>query len=145
MENPYSPPQLIELGTDATLISPRDYGGIGRIAFVGIMIGVWAAISFLDAEIIAITPGGLADVTSGLLLLVVLFAACAYRLKNVGSSPWLCLLLCVPIANLLVGIRCLVCQEGYGDTKKLDTAGGVLASGVVVLLILIVVFSFLSF
>lgn len=87
MNNPYSPPPEIELGTDATLISPRDYGGIGRIAFVGIMIGVWIARSFLDAEIITTTPGGVARLTIGLFLLVVIFASCAYRLKNVGSSP----------------------------------------------------------
>ncbi len=49
----------------------------------------------------------------------------------------------VPIANLLVGIRRLVFQEGYEDTKKLDQAGkiityivvGFVALGVLLLII----------
>jgi len=88
---------------------------------------------------------GLADSTGAGTLLVALFFMVVsfipvyYRLKNIGMNPWWCLLMLVPIANLLVGIRCLVFQEGYVDTKKLDTAGKVITYIVLGLFILVIV------
>ncbi len=29
----------------------------------------------------------------------------------------------MPLANLLVGLRCLICPAGYADTERLDRAG----------------------
>jgi len=44
----------------------------------------------------------------------------------------------VPVVNLLPGIRCLVLQEGYKDTKKLDATGKTVTYIVLVLVIALV-------
>ena len=49
------------------------------------------------------------------------------------------LLMFVPFANIYIGVKCAVCPEGYQDTKKLDTAGKILAGifiGFVVLMVI---------
>ena len=84
--------------------------------YLGIILGL----AILQAILAAADPSG------GIALLVVVvgsFFPVFYRLKNIGMNPWWCLLMIVPIANLFVGVRCLVFQEGYQDTKKLDKAG----------------------
>ena len=45
------------------------------------------------------------------------------------------LLLIVPIANLLVLLRCFAFQEGYTEVGKLDTAGRVIMYSLVALLL----------
>lgn len=49
------------------------------------------------------------------------------RLVNLGMSRWWILAVFVPILNLWLGYRCLVCPAGYGYHKKLDGAGITLA------------------
>lgn len=49
------------------------------------------------------------------------------RLANVGMSRWWALALVIPILNLWVGFRCLVCPSGYAYHRKLDRAGLVTA------------------
>lgn len=49
------------------------------------------------------------------------------RLANVGMSRWWMLAVFVPILNLWLGYRCLVCPAGYAYHKKLDSAGVILA------------------
>ncbi|MEM8912792.1 MAG: hypothetical protein AAGC97_13580, partial [Planctomycetota bacterium] len=56
--------------------------------------------------------------------------ATAFRLINQGANGWFALLAAVPIANLYVWLRCLVCPEGYAEHRTLDFVGkvaGVLA------------------
>ena len=138
MENPYSAPaafdQRIENATGL-----RRYGGIGRLAYLGIAI-VLAVVQNVVAELLATED----DTRFWILLVNIFFLFLSiipvyYRLKNTGMNPWGCLLMIVPIANLFIGIRCLVCQEGYADSKKLDTAGKVAAFIVVGLFLLLVV------
>jgi len=45
------------------------------------------------------------------------------RLVNVGMSRWWALVLAIPIVNLWVGFRCLICPSGYAYHRKLDRAG----------------------
>ena len=45
------------------------------------------------------------------------------RMKNIGMDPALCLLLLVPIFGLIVHVRCLIFQENYEETKRLDQTG----------------------
>jgi uncharacterized membrane protein YhaH (DUF805 family) len=49
------------------------------------------------------------------------------RLHNIGRSGLWSILIIVPIANFFVGIPCAIFPEGYQDTKKLDTAGKIIA------------------
>jgi DNA-directed RNA polymerase subunit RPC12/RpoP len=133
--NPYTPPQSHGYTEATVVVQTRHYGGIRRLPYFGIALGL----GFLQVVFSTID-------SSGVLVLAVIvgsFFPVYYRLKNIGMNPWWCLLMIVPIANLLVGIRCLVFQEGYEDTKKLDqagkvityTVGGFVALGVLLLII----------
>ena len=134
MENPYSSPQASVAPEATALQTPRHYGGIRRLPYLGIMIGLAIFQNVLLAGIAS------TDRTGGATLIVaILFMIVYYRLKNIGMNPWWCLAMLVPILNLLVGIRCLVCQEGYADTKKLDTAGKVITFIVLALFVLVLI------
>ncbi len=135
MENPYRSPQAFDLSPEAAIRTPCHYGGIRRLPYLGIMIGLGIVQKVLLAAV------GAADSTVAVTLMVVVvsFIPVYYRLKNIGMNPWWCLLMLVPIANLLIGIRCLVFQEGYVETKKLDTAGKVITYIVLGLFVLVIV------
>ena len=99
------------------------YGGIRRLQYLGIMFGLAIVKTVLDVGIVFAGPSGGATLIVTVLFMIVSVIPAYYRLKNIGMNPWWCLLMLVPIASLLVGIRCLVFQEGYVDTKKLDAPG----------------------
>ncbi len=61
------------------------------------------------------------------------------RLRNIGMNGWWSLLLLVPLANLYILIGCIMWQEGYQDTKKLDIAAKIIAAILIGLFILTVV------
>ena len=90
------------------------------------MIALVVAYNFLAARVAAGDSTGAAGLGIAVIFVSVSFVPAYCRLKNIGMNPWWCLLLLVPIANLLVGFRCLVFQEGYQDTRKLDTAGRIM-------------------
>lgn len=54
---------------------------------------------------------------------VIQFALAWNRLKNACMSPWLTLLLLVPIVNVVIGVLLLVWQPGYGKVNRLDENG----------------------
>lgn len=54
------------------------------------------------------------------------------RLVNVGMSRWWGLVFAIPVLNLWVGFRCLVCPSGYAHHRKLDRSGIAIALAVVV-------------
>lgn len=99
---------------------PRHYGGIGRLSF----IGLWIGLILLNVLIAVLVESDLAGLL-GLVLGLESFALIYFRLENIGVNPWWCLAFLVPILNLLIFIRCLVMPEGYADTKELDAAGKV--------------------
>lgn len=131
MADPYAPPEAPAL--------ERHYGGIRRLSFIGIIIGVYLAFFLLSLGSGLALAGVFFTGDEGLLhygalfllLLVLLFVLTVIlvyqRFKNIGRNPWWCLLMLVPVLNLLVVVPCLVLQEGYADTKKLDTGGKVIA------------------
>lgn len=101
----------------------KNYGGINRTVYffgmfgVGVINGVFAAAAQGEPGIAFL--GLIITVTASFILVV-------NRLHNIGKSGWLSLLIIIPIANLFVGIPCLILPEGYQDTKKLDTAGKII-------------------
>jgi uncharacterized membrane protein YhaH (DUF805 family) len=138
MDNPYSAPLATTFDEHGAQLMPKHYGGIRRLPYLGIIIGL----AILRA--IVVVGGGTDDPSDAgtlivFLLMVVAFMPVYYRLKNIGMNPWWCLLMVVPIANLIVAFRCLAFQEGYVDTKKLDTAGTVTTFIVVGLFVLLVI------
>jgi len=137
MENPYESP--VATADDYPLPVEKEYGGIGRLAYVGGSIGIGILQNIL--QVVA------AQAEQALALILIFIASiagtlvlAAYRLKNIGSSPWWCLGLLVPLLNILIGLRCLLCPEGYADTKKLDTAGKIGAGIILGLFVLLIVF-----
>ena len=160
MENPYSPP-VSSFAEDATKAMPQFYGGIRRLPYLGIMIGLAIVQNVLLAAVSPDNSTGagtqmagrfvqffvplfpidstIAGMLVGLLSRVVSLIPVFYRLKNIGMNPWGCLLMLVGLVNLLVAIRCLVLQEGYVDTKKHDTAAKVITCIGVGLIILLIV------
>ena len=135
-----SSPQASVVTADAAIQTPRHYVGIQRLPYLGIMIGLAIVHQGPIARVAAADSSGVATLMVTLLFIVVCFISAYYRLKNIGMNPWWCLLILVPIAHLLVVIRCLAFQEGYADTKKLDTAGKVIiVLGFFVLVIVAVV------
>ncbi len=112
-----------------------NYGGIRRTGYFFGMLGVCVLNGTLNAA-----AQGEPGVASFVLIitLVLTFVLVVNRLHNIGKSGWLSLLILVPIANLFVGIPCLIFQEGYQDTKELDTAGKIIA-GIFIAIVLIAV------
>ncbi len=110
---------------------------------MGIAIGLGVAQNVL---LELLSDEALPSLSLGVILvfLILSFIPVYYRLMNIGMNPWWCLLMIVPIANLFIGIRCLVCQEGYEDTKKLDTAGKIVTFIVVGLFLLVIAIAILS-
>jgi uncharacterized membrane protein YhaH (DUF805 family) len=144
MDNPYSSPQAFDQSL-SPVTGVRHYGGIRRLPYLGIAFGLgitqnvvltaMASNESLQALVLVVL----------LLFLVISFVPVYYRLQNIGMNPWWCLLMLVPIANLVVGIRCLICQEGYADTKKLDTAGKIVTFIILGLFLLVLVAVILAF
>jgi uncharacterized membrane protein YhaH (DUF805 family) len=66
-----------------------------------------------------------------------LFGLVVERLRNIGMSGWWSLLILVPIANIILGVKCLIYQEGYQDTKKLDRTGKIIGWSLVGLFVAI--------
>lgn len=146
MENPYRSPEFPVVAESPPVPTPRHYGGIRRLPYLGIMIGL-AVLQNIVMTAAAAVGSGAGILFVGLLFMIVSFVPVYYRLMNVGMNPWWCLLMIVPIANLFVGIRCLICPEGYADTGKLDTAGKIVTGiilGLFGLLILLLGFAVFS-
>ena len=62
----------------------------------------------------------------------VLICLVLMRLVNVGMSRWWAIVLAIPVVNLWVAFRCLVCPSGYAHHRKLDRSGMAVALAVVV-------------
>lgn len=137
MDNPYSSPVAFDQKLESSR-GNRHYGGIRRLPYLGIAIGMGVVQNILVGLIASDEALQSLSLFVVIGFLILSFVPVYYRLMNIGMNPWWCLLMIVPIANLFIGIRCLVCQEGYEDTKKLDTAGKVVTFIVVGLFLLVI-------
>lgn len=104
------------------LQAPREYGGIGRTAFALMWVGLWFAAELLfsrfeDERTLVQCIAGIS-----ILLTVILIIQ---RLGNTGQSPWILLLIFVPVLNIVLLIALpyylLLAPEGYAQSKKLDS------------------------
>lgn len=102
--------------------------GIGRGAYFGLMI------------LISLLTGLLGPELSILLIIPSLFVG-GMRFRNIGYSPWLIVLLIIPIVNLVVGYRCLAFPSNYAQTKQSDSAMKIV-SGIYIFLIILLVLAF---
>ncbi len=95
----------------------KDYSGLGRGAYFLLSIPAHLIFLFFEGSALMAWLSGLIVMTA------VQLALAASRLKNIGMSQWLALLMLVPIANFVVGCMLLVCQPGYVEINKLDAVG----------------------
>lgn len=137
MDNPYQSPlnDAIALPADEPL---REYGGIGRLAYVG-----YSFLAGVAVNVLATIAGGteLGPAAAGIVFIAAIGLTVfitVQRLKNMGYRGWWSLLIFVPLANILVGLRCLICPVGYADTKRLDRTGKILTWIVIGLFLLFV-------
>lgn len=142
-DNPYASPAEDRRYERPSGSDDRHYGGIGRLRYflialaVGLLIGTYT-------EVIAAPVSPEVVVASNIIQYIIGIWLAALRLNNIGYSPWLSLLVIVPLANLIIGVICLSCQQGYAQAKRLDTAGRVvlwLCIGAIVLSVAAVFFA----
>ena len=72
------------------------------------------------------------------LIVPISFWAVAQRLKNIGVQQKRCVLLLVPVLNFFVLSGCLICPQGYWETKKLDRTGKVSAVIIAILTVVLI-------
>jgi len=111
----------------------KEYPGIRRLGYFLGMMGL-ATLNVL------LTPesrfGNQPSAVIGFIILGIALTLVVERLRNIGMSGWWALLSLVPIANIWIGFKCLIAQEGYNDAKELDSTGKLLNAIVVVCLVL---------
>lgn len=134
--NPYEAP-TIPSSEERFSYETSSYGGIGRLAYFLLSIALSVALEGGKAAmgVSAFTAEGAqaAQQNSTLLLgfgavsIIVSFFLMFSRFKNIGMSRWWTLGLLVPILNLFVSIWLVSRQEGWVETRQLDTAGKIIA------------------
>ena len=120
--NTYTARQSQDLAPQQPRSADRVYGGIRRLPYFGLMMGL--AIMCFGLEAGVTSPGGALPITLASTAAVLFLMY--HRLKNIGMNPWWCLWALIPFLGWLAGIPCLVYQEGYRDTGKLDAAAMVI-------------------
>lgn len=121
--NPFQAPSVTEVVGDH--IPGREYGGIRRLQYFGFSIGLGFANNILQMLMINAGVEG-AVILLGVIGFGIGIYLAVLRLQNLGYSGWWALGMFVPLLNILVGLRCLACPEGYADHKTLDTAAKVI-------------------
>lgn len=109
------------------------YGGMGRIAYFLGTLSIGGAYAFIKGDPLYAPQGEpVMTLTIGIISIILLIVITVSRMRNITMNPWLSLLMPFPIVSIIVGITCLVRQQGYVETKKLDTAGRIIAGIVLV-------------
>lgn len=123
--NPYAATSTIE--TDNMMPTHTAYGGIGRLAYLGL--------GLLNGVVYKVGLGAIESAGESAALLETLLNLVSYgtmlwfvalRMINTGYSPWLCVGMNVPFLNILVAVRAFACPAGYADHRTLDTAGKII-------------------
>lgn len=135
MSNPYEAPHAA-LVDDATALTPRNYGGIQRIPFVGMLVALIVLSAFVVFLFLRNPPFNFFTMSALMLLYLGFIATILLRLQNIGMRWEWIVLLFFPVVNFFVIFRCLVCQEGYSDVGKLDHAGRMTKYALVTLFLL---------
>lgn len=113
--------------------------GMGRLPlWLGLLLlpVLWSQVLWWSTPTLAATSGS--AVVSKLLPfasivpVAVLIHLVLKRLVNMGMSRWWALVLAIPVLNLWVIYRCLICPAGYAHHRKLDRTGMAIALAVVV-------------
>ena len=143
--NPFAASSLTaeELRTDSPLAEFQgQFGGFRRRTFWALLIG--AGILF-NAAIGAVVWNVANQETAAIVVIILqvthicfLLFTVTRRLVNLGTSPWWAIGIFVPILNLLIVVRCLICPEGYAVHKRYDLAAKIALFFVLALFVLAV-------
>lgn len=144
--NPYAAPSANLTSTDQSV--DKFYEGLGRGPYFGLALVSVIAFGVVVAMMTAIS----ADAGTAGRVFLFIFAAfvigwvylAGRRMKNIGRSPWVGLMVLVPLANLYYGWMLLATPAGYADHGELDTTGKIVSFVYVLLLILNFAGSFLD-
>jgi len=124
-ENVYQAPKAVN-----ELLSEREglrYGGLTRLPYAltacGLFVALIVVFAVLDEEYVYELEG---DFLYNQLLSLPFLIISKFRLKNLGMSGWNLLWAFVPIGNIWLQYRLLVCPEGYHHHESMDTAGKIL-------------------
>jgi len=140
--NPYQNPYQAthELGQAPSYSGhSHSYRGIGRLVYFFGAMGISFAQNGLVFAIVATSgeqAGAVAAIPVMLLALAGTITVASLRMINQGSSGWWGIGITVPLLNIFVGLRCLICPEGYADHQTLDTAGKVIGGSLIATVIL---------
>jgi uncharacterized membrane protein YhaH (DUF805 family) len=121
-----------EATTDRPPHSIKEYGGIPRHSYIIYSTAIstlWTIESFRPQSL---PPAWVVYVLG----IGAAFCVTVPRLHNLGMSGWWSLLLLVPIANILLSVRCSVFPEGYADHQQLDLAAKVILGCILALLVI---------
>jgi hypothetical protein len=131
-----------DAATSASASDVERYRGIGRLSFA-IILSLMIALTIASGRWLESSNISLDfSVRAWIFLVVIALVGVLPRALNMGMHPAKVLLTFVPIANLILGLRCLVYQEGYEATKKVDKVGKVIATiiGIIFLIGYILIF-----
>ena len=145
--NPFAATTTPEAANPVAL--QKSYGGIGRLAYVGLIVLAVIVSVVMDEVLNLIGPE--ATVLLSIPVALIEFGAIlwidAQRITNTGYSRWWCVVIVMPWSiivipfalplsiivipfaiiaialNVILFLRCIACPEGYADHRKLDTAG----------------------
>ena len=136
---------IVEIMTNQapdTEITVKKYEGFSRNTFLKYFLFVVALKAMFGLMMVS-TEGKRTNeicILALALIVPILFYAVAQRLQNIGAEKKWFLLVLIPLLNLLLLIGCLVCPQGYWDTKKLDSTAkismGAIACSAGILLII---------
>ncbi len=112
--------------------------GVGRLPlWLGLLLFpvLWSQLLWLSSPTLVATFGSALMSKllpfASIVPIAVLIYLILMRLVNVGMSRWWALMLAIPVVNLWVAYRCLVCPSGYSHHRKLDRSGLAIALAIV--------------
>lgn len=93
----------------------REYGGIGRVAFLMAVI-VLALMKMGLSELKGFSENS-GTALVNVVLIAIQLVITALRYKSIGFNPAAALLFLIPIVNIVILVQCLFYPEGYKDGK----------------------------
>ena len=129
------------LPTDLTAALAAKYmrwPGVGRLTlWLGLLLLplLWSQLLWWSTPTLVATFGSAVMSPllpfASLVPVAVLIYLILMRLVNMGMSRWWALVLAIPVLNLWVVYRCLICPSGYAHHRKLDRTGMAIGFAVV--------------
>ena len=130
--NPFAVESLLDPTVDIET-GKKIYGGLSRTGWLvwGILLQLlpsglifWSLYGVSSASLLTFSGRSvsLLSIMVSLLFQLPILLVTGLRFKNIGWSPFWALTTLIPYFNLITGLICLICPEGYRDHRKMDRA-----------------------